>query len=215
MFAQNHIIGIQGGRGSFNEAAIEWYLTKNKIMGFTLRHLYTTENVLRALKDGEIERGQFAVCNSLGGIVDESLYAMSRYKFEILEKYRIKITHCLMAHKNADPEKIRIVLTHPQALKQCEKNLAVRHSHLRLDIGEGELIDPAKVAALISTGAIPPYIATLSNRAIAQTHGLKIIDDNLQDDENNETTFVLVGPYPKTNCLSVAAACMNLDELAA
>jgi hypothetical protein len=85
--------GIQGGKGSFNEEALMDHLSRHRKENYTIKYLYTTENVMRALQRGEIDFGQFAIHNSVGGIVDESIQAIARYKFMIIEQYAIVISH--------------------------------------------------------------------------------------------------------------------------
>jgi prephenate dehydratase len=55
--------------------------------------LDTTPNVLKALDQGEVDRGQFAMFNTVGGLYEESLYAVAEHTFKIIEKYAIKIRH--------------------------------------------------------------------------------------------------------------------------
>ena len=51
------VIGIQGGRGSFNEEAARYYMSRTPEIAFELQYLHTTENVLRALHEGIVEQG--------------------------------------------------------------------------------------------------------------------------------------------------------------
>ena len=83
--------GIQGGKGSFNEEAVMHYLAHAGAKKYKIKYLYTAENVLRALNAGEIDFGQFAIQNSVGGVVDETVSAMAKYKFKINEQFEIKI----------------------------------------------------------------------------------------------------------------------------
>lgn len=183
------VLGIQGGKGSFNEEAAN-YFTKRADVHTEIKYLYTTENVLKALYEGEIDRGQFAIFNSLGGVVDESIEAMAHYKFKIVEKFAIKISHALMIRKDSSYDEIDTIMTHPQVLKQCQKNLAEKYSHLKQTSGEGELIDHAKVAELLSLGKLPKNIAVMGSKILAEIYGLKIVEDNLQDLAENYTTFL-------------------------
>jgi prephenate dehydratase len=82
--------GIQGGAGSFNEEAARYYLSRTPEVEFELKYLHTTENVLRAPYEGDVDRGQFAIHNSIGGVVGESIQAMANYRFNIAEEYAIK-----------------------------------------------------------------------------------------------------------------------------
>jgi hypothetical protein len=186
------IVGIQGGKGSFNEQAALHYLERIGAPNFEIKYLYTTENVLKQLHEGDIDRGQFAIHNSLGGIVTESIEAISRRKFHIVEEFAIKISHALMARPDADLEKIDTIMTHPQVLAQCKINLAAKYPRYRLTSGEGELIDSALVAKHLSEGDLPPTIAVMGSSALAQIYGLRIMENNLQDQQANYTSFLWV-----------------------
>ena len=90
------VVGIQGGRGSFNEDAARYYMSRTPEVPVEIVYLHTTERVLRALHEGEVDRGVFAIHNSVGGMVGESVAAMARYRFAIVEEFAIKIAHALM-----------------------------------------------------------------------------------------------------------------------
>lgn len=186
------IIGIQGGRGSFNEEAARTHLPQIITDDYELRYLYTTPNVLEALDNGEIDRGQFAVFNILGGLYEESLYAIAEHTFKIINKYAIKIRHSLMIREDTELSEITAIMTHAQVLKQCKNSLARKYSNLRLELGEGELTDPAKIAEAIANGQLPKSVATVSNRLMADIYGLRIVENDLQDRMDNESTFLLV-----------------------
>lgn len=184
--------GIQGGIGSFNEEAIQYYLKKEGIKRYKIKYLYTSENVLRALHKGDIDRGQFAIHNSVGGIVGESIEAMANYKFRIIEEFAIKISHALMIRKDAKFSEVTTIMTHPQVLAQCKGTLAKKYPNLKQTSGEKELIDHAVVAKLLSEGKLSKSIATMGSKVLDDIYGLKIIEDNLQDAKENYTSFLQV-----------------------
>lgn len=186
------VVGIQGGKGSFNEQAARYYLERNGITDFQLVYLFTTENVLRALHEGEVDRGQFAIHNSVGGIVTESVEAMSQYNFQIVEEFAIQIAHTLMIRSDATLQEVDTIMSHPQALRQCAKNLAQRYPKLKGISGEGELVDHARVAELLSKGELPKNIGTIGSRVLSEIYGLKIVEENLQDLQENFTSFLWV-----------------------
>jgi prephenate dehydrogenase len=186
------VVGIQGGRGSFNEEAAQHYMSRTPDVPYELVYLHTTDGVLRALHQGTVDRGQFAIHNSVGGMVGESVTAMARYRFDIVEEFAIAIAHCLMMTAGGDVAAIDTIMTHPQVLGQCQATLQARYPSLRQTSGEGDLIDHAKVAELLGQGALPRNIATMGSRLLADIHGLTIIQDNLQDLDNNLTSFLWV-----------------------
>ncbi|MBX3149886.1 prephenate dehydrogenase/arogenate dehydrogenase family protein [Candidatus Obscuribacterales bacterium] len=186
------VIGIQGGRGSFNEEAARYYLSRTPECKFELHYLHTTENVLRALHEGVVDRGQFAIHNSLGGIVTETVQASAKYRFDIIEEFGIKISHALMISKDAEFNEVDTIMTHPQVLRQCHTNLLQKYSKLKQTSGEGDLVDHAKVAELLASGELPKNIAVMGSRTLAEINDLKIIEDNLQDLDSNFTSFLWV-----------------------
>lgn len=184
--------GIQGGKGSFNEEALEYYIKKERIKNFKIKYLYTTENVLKALHKGDIDRGQFAIANLVGGIVGESVHAMANYKFNIIEEFAIKISHALMIRKDAKLYEVKTIMSHPQVFAQCQSTLAKKYSHLKQISGEKELIDHAVVARLLSENKLPKTLATMGSKILAKLYNLQIIEDNLQDARENFTSFLQV-----------------------
>jgi prephenate dehydrogenase len=186
------VVGIQGGRGSFNEEAARYYMNRTPNMPYEFAYLHTTDRVLKALHDGTIDRGQFAIHNSLGGMVGESVDAMAKYRFAIVEEFAIKISHALMIASDADFSKVDTIMTHPQVLRQCHTSLEKKYPALRQTSGEGDLVDHAKVAELLGNGELPKTTATMGSKVLADINGLIVVEDNLQDLDENFTSFLWV-----------------------
>lgn len=185
-------IGIQGGPGSFNEEATLFYLEKLNEKNFKLEYLYTSDAVLKSLYSGKTDRGVFAIHNSLGGIVDESVQAMAKYNFSIIDEFSIIISHCLLLHPQSSLEKIDTIMGHPQALKQCAGNLKTRFPNLKCISGNGELADPSKASEELCRGSIPKTTAILGSKTLSRIFGLQIAAENLQDLAENYTSFLWV-----------------------
>lgn len=121
-------IGIQGGKGSFNEEARRYYCVENHINDYKIKYFYTSNNVLKALHRKQVDYGQFAIQNSIGGVVRESIDALSKYNCRIIKEFEIIINHCLLAMPGARIEHIKTIMSHPQALAQCRLTLATKYS---------------------------------------------------------------------------------------
>ena len=186
------VFGIQGGKGSFNEEAVNHYIKQVGIKKYKIKYLYTSTNVLKALHEGKIDRGQFAIHNSAGGIVDESIQAMANYKFRIIDKFAIKIAHAMMIREDAEFSEITTIMTHPQVLAQCKKSLQQRYPNLQQTSGEGKFVDHALVAKSLSEKKLQKHIATMGSKVLAKIYNLKIVEDNLQDLKENYTTFLQI-----------------------
>src|SRR5207253_8502654 len=123
--------------------------------------------------------------------VGESVYAMAKHKFIIVKEYAIIIAHAMMIRPDATMKDITTIITHPQVLAQRKRTLAQKYPHLEKTSGEGELIDHAKVAKLLSEKKLPKHIAVMGSSILADMYKLQVVDDNLQDAKENWTSFLL------------------------
>ena len=190
-------IGIQGGQGSYNEVAIQKYLSGRNDVEAEIQYLYSSQNVFDALESGRIDWGQFAIKTSFGGYVVESMEAIAGFLaagngINIIASYRIPIVHCLIGHRSSTLNDITRVISHPQALKECKQNLDSQFPQLEQIAGEGEYSDPAEVAEGIAAGHFGPDTATLTNPQVAEIYGLKLFSEGLQNDEGTQAQFLLV-----------------------
>lgn len=190
-------IGIQWDIGSYNYIAIQDYISKTGIEAEIIP-LYTTEWVLQALQDETIDMGQFALANSTGGLVDETIRVLGCYHWEYVAHYAIKVEHCILARVWSRLEDISIIMAHEQALRQCSSNLLKLYPEKSLQSGEGEWSDNARIARGIAHGELPKNTACLGHKSLAELYGLQILAEWLQDRIDNETTFVLVQPLTIT-----------------
>lgn len=186
------VFGIQGGVGSFNEEALLVFTKKENVKHYKIKHLYTTEKVLSELHKGNIDYGLFAIHNSVGGIVQESIKAMAEHKFTIVNEFAIPIRHFLMKRKETSANQITTIMAHPQVLKQCKHTLGKKYYQLTLKSGKGDLIDTAQAAKALSANKLSKDTVILGPKTLSKLYDLEIIDSNLQDDKTNNTSFLLV-----------------------
>jgi prephenate dehydratase len=183
---------IQWGRGSFNEQALLQYIRENNITDYETNYLYTTHNVMEALHRGEIDFWVFAMVNSKGGLVQESLDAIGKYSFEVVADVNLAIKHVLMCHKDIPRYEITTIMAHPQVFSQCQDTLARHYMRYTLVSWEGDLIDTAKVAESIANKHLDNHIAVLGSRYLSELYDLQIMAENLQDRDDNMTRFLVV-----------------------
>jgi prephenate dehydrogenase len=187
------VVGIQGGKGSFNEEACRHYCESRQIADFDIKYLYTAPNVLDSLHKGDIDRGIFAIQSAKGGVVMESLHALGRYNCEIEHRFEILVDHCILHHPDVDFEDVGTLISHPQALAQCKGNLTRKYPNLEQISGERDLIDQALCARHIAEGKLPITMAVLAPKVCAELFDLTIHETSLQDrGKRNLTTFLWV-----------------------
>ncbi len=180
------IIGVSGVRGSFSEEAARVYAHKVGLKHYKISYLTTVENVLAGLEEGEITIGIFPIENSNGGVVIEAVHAMAKHRFHIKKLFEIDVHHYLLSKRSVKAEKIRKIVSHDQALKQCRFYLKRRWPKVKV----GEYADTAKAAEDLAKGILPPTTAVIASRAAATLNKLDILEESIQDLKFNYTSFI-------------------------
>jgi prephenate dehydratase len=186
-------IGVMGIRGSFSEEAALEYARDNRLGEVEIVELVTTEGVLRAVARGEVELGIFALENSNGGVVYESVYAMAAHRFKVEDLFEIDVNHTLLAHPSlSGRESIDRIASHQQAIRQCR--MWLRHHFPTTLVTEEP--DTAEAARLLAVGELPPTTAVIAAERCAELFGLRVLERRIQDLKFNFTTFVAAGRLP-------------------
>lgn len=128
--------------------------------------------------------------NSIEGIVKESIDNISRIKdkeVKILGECVIPINHCLVT--NADKlSDIKTIISHPQAISQC-------FDFIYKTFGESIVYKPdsSTAHAIKSLSETDKTIAAIGSKYSANYYGKKVIEENINDEKQNVTRFLLVG----------------------
>ena len=189
---QTNIFGIQGGKGSFNEEACVQHCKEKGISDYSVSYLYTTEKVLAALDEGSITHGQFAIQNAIGGMVRESVHALSRHVCSIDDEFLFEVHHCLLVRPGVTLHDVKTIMSHPQALAQGQHTLARTYKNIEKKSGEGDFIDQAHVAEQLGKGNFDDSVAVLAPKICASLFSLDVVAEGLQDMHENVTTFLWV-----------------------
>jgi prephenate dehydratase len=170
-------VGYQGEPGAYSEEAALAALPQATTIGFP-----TFSRVFDAVASREIDAAVLPVENSLGGIVQEvNDLLWERSGLRISRELIHPVRHCLLGRG----EPVVRALSHPQALMQCRKFLEARH------IQAVTFHDTAGAARAVSEGMVVGS-AAIASAAAARRYGLKIIAEGIQDDDSNQTRFVIV-----------------------
>lgn len=186
-------LAIQGGPGSFNEEAARKYIEENELEP-ELMYSYTSQRVLEAVTNGSADRGLIAIENAVGGVVFESIHALAEYSCRIVDQLDLLVVHTLLVRSGVKLEDITEIISHPQALKQCQSTLATEFPNIPTRAGEGEAVDQATAAKELAEGGFTPTTAVLAAGICADLYDLDIVARNLQDKEENYTTFLIIEP---------------------
>lgn len=184
-------IGIQGDVGSFSEQATYTFAKRQKLENYKIDYLINSKNVLEAIHNGAVDFGIFAIENSQGGVVIESIKALAEYRCHIIDIFQIKVEQNLLTLPGTTASAITSIHSHQQALRQCRNYLAEHFWSCPLIEEE----DTAKAAKDLREGKLPKTAAVIANKSCAELYTLEIFEVNIQDLKNNLTMFLAVSRY--------------------
>ena len=143
------------------------------------------EGVFSAVESGLCEYGVLPIENSTAGSVLEVYDLMRKHNFHIVKAARLRISHCLAAVDGANVSDIKTVVSHPQALMQCDEFIKKSNFHAETD--ENTAIAAKRVA---ESG--DKTLAAICSKECASAYGLKILQADVQDSDANYTRFILI-----------------------
>ncbi|KAJ6346331.1 hypothetical protein OIU78_008878 [Salix suchowensis] len=137
------------------------------------------------------DRAVLPVENSLGGSIHRNYDLLLRHRLHIVGEVQLPVHHCLLALPGVRKEYVKRVISHPQALAQCELTL----TKLGLQVAREAVDDTAGAAEYIAANNLRDTAAIASARA-AELYGMQILADGIQDDSSNVTRFVMLARDP-------------------
>ena len=154
----------------------------------------TFEDVFGSVEKGHCQQGVIPVENSLEGSVAGIWDLFNKFDLKICGEYYHRIRLSLMA-RNKDMNSVRRLYSHPMPLAQCRSWLK---SHLP-DV-PFEPVESTSLAGKMA--ADDPDGAALGSRLLAETLGLELLSEDIEDEPHNVTRFLVVGnsdPEPTGN----------------
>ncbi|MCX7726045.1 MAG: prephenate dehydratase [Chitinispirillaceae bacterium] len=176
-----------GERGSFAELAAREYFGHD----VPLQQVKLFEDVFESVKRDVNVRGIIPIENTKAGSVHKNYDLLLESKCSIVGEIYLKIEQCLIANKGVTLRKIRRVFSHPQALEQC-RNFLKKHPKIK----QYETVNTAAAVKMIKEEKLTDAAAIASLQA-AIDFDMEILGQNIQDDKNNMTRFLILSKKPQ------------------
>ena len=148
----------------------------------------TVKSIREYIDEHENAAAVIPIENSVEGIVRESidnLFSVKDNNLQITAETVIPVNHCLIS-KAKDINKIKKILSHPQALAQCRKFLSKTFDNV-------EQIEKASTSkAAKELLELDETYAAIANKRCAEIFNLNVLAKNINDETDNKTRFIFV-----------------------
>jgi len=178
-------VAFQGEPGAYSEAAIfEHFGAQAESLPCE-----TFEQVFERVAQGKARYGFLPIENSLAGSIHRNYDLLLQNDLHVVGEHHLRVSHCLIGLPGARLEDIESVISHPQALAQCDGTLR------RLGVKTEAVYDTAGSVRLVQAEGNPRRAAIASRRA-AQLYGMTILAEAIEDNPLNFTRFLILAAEP-------------------
>lgn len=183
-------VAFQGEPGAYSEKACR------ELLGNYVQTIgkESFEDAFRAVASREVDYALLPIENSLGGSIHTVYDLLLRYNLYIIAEHTLRVRHNLLALPGTAIGDVKRVLSHPQALAQCDNYLRGR------GMTPEPKYDTAGSAKYIRDEGLKDCAAIASDLA-AELYGLSVLEANIEDDDVNYTRFLLLSRQPVSNLI--------------
>jgi chorismate mutase/prephenate dehydratase len=154
--------------------------------GVLLTGCETFRDVVLGVRDGSADFGLLPIENTTAGSITQTYDLLAEGGITITSEVVSSIQHCLLALPGTRVEDLRVVISHPQGLAQCEEFF---HRHPWIE--RREEFDTAGSARKVREAG-DRALGAIASESAAKVYGLDILLKGIQTQAGNYTRFVEV-----------------------
>jgi prephenate dehydratase len=178
-------VAFQGEHGAYSEAAALAYFGPASLVV----PCETFDAVFTAVEESACDFGLIPIENSLAGSIHRNYDLLLRRQLWITGETYLRVQHCLIGLPGSSINKIREVISHPQALAQCEKYLKA------LNVKSTAVYDTAGAVRLLRDQK-DPSVAAIASRRTVEVYKMEILQEDIEDNPANITRFLAIAKNP-------------------
>jgi chorismate mutase / prephenate dehydratase len=176
-------IAFLGPEGTFtHQAALKHFGQSAEVVTCS-----AIDEVFRDVEAGACQFGVVPVENSTEGVVTHTLDSFMGSNLHICGEVVLRIHHNLMVSNVTRQDSISRIYSHAQSLAQCRKWLDAHYP-------KAERIAVSSNAEAAKRMQSEWHAAAIAGQTAAELYGLTIIAPNIEDQPDNATRFLIIGP---------------------
>jgi prephenate dehydratase len=179
------VVAYQGEAGAYSEQGVVSLFPEAEH-----RPLPSIRKVFEAVEVGRVSRGLVPMDNSQAGSINETYDLFLRHGLHLVGETVVRVDHCLLALPGSAIDDLHEVMSHPQAIAQCEEFLS------GLDVTVRAEYNSAGAAKKIADDRLERTAAIASRRA-AELYGLDVLAERIQTYPDNSTRFGALSRDPQ------------------
>lgn len=161
----------------------------------------------RSVESGACHCAVLPIENSYAGDVGQVMDLAWRGSLNISGIYDLPLSQCLLAKPGVTLAEVREVVSHPQALAQCQPYLR------RRGWIQTTAVNTAVAARAVATGE-RREVAVIAARETADLYGLQVLENDINEQKSNTTRFAVFSPAacevkPSDNHFVLLFSCKN------
>ena len=138
------------------------------------------------LQREEADFAVMAIENSIAGSILPNYFLLQQYHFSIVGELYLPIHMHLLALPGVSLRQIKVVESHPMAIRQCSDYLQ-RMTGVEIRESEDTALSAKRVRELKLT-----HTAAIANEYAAKKYGLKILEKRIETHKKNFTRFLIL-----------------------
>src|SRR5690554_3933943 len=180
-------VAYQGVPGAFSEEAAGNFAPEAETVGFP-----TFEEAFEAAASGDCDYACLPVENSIAGSINQTYDLLTDSVLNVVGERIVRVHHNLLVKPGVSLAEVRRVYSHPQALAQCQRFIRQHGLEAVTDF------DTAGAAKLLAErgkllGEEARSSAAIASRRAAETYGLEVAAEHIEDLDFNYTRFFVLG----------------------
>jgi prephenate dehydratase len=204
MEKQKPRVAIQGIRASFHEEAAFKYFGDD----IETVECKSFKQTFDKLQDKEADYVIMAIENSIAGSILPNYSLLMNYNFPVVGEVYLPIQLHLLAYPGVKFEDVKVVISHPIALRQC-LDFFDDYPHIQLIEGT----DTAACAKRVHDEQLKDTVA-VANTLAAKLYGLDVLERRIESNKKNYTRFLILTDHERAEKIKAnkASLCFQVSN---